>query len=73
MLKRKIYSKLVDWKKNDKGKTALLIEGARHIGQSTIVEEFAKKIGYEIPFNGRIFRTNKDNLRKLEDKDWNKN
>lgn len=43
MLKRKIYSKLVDWKKNDKGKTALLIEGARHIGQSTIVEEFAKK------------------------------
>lgn len=27
MLKRKIYSKLVDWKKNDKGKTALLAEG----------------------------------------------
>ncbi|MFL8969720.1 ATP-binding protein [Helcococcus kunzii] len=43
MLKRKIYSKLVDWKKNDKGKTALLVEGARRIGKSTIVEEFAKK------------------------------
>lgn len=43
MLKRKIYSKLVDWKKNDEGKTALLVEGARRIGKSTIVEEFAKK------------------------------
>ena len=31
-----------------------------------------KRIGYEIPFNGRIFRTNKANLKKLEEKDWNK-
>ena len=37
------------------------------------VQDCKKKIGYEIPFNGRIFRTNKDNLIKLEDKDWNKN
>lgn len=42
MFKRKIYSKLLDWKNNDSGKTALLIEGARRIGKSTIVEEFAK-------------------------------
>lgn len=41
-LKRKIYNKLVDWKNNDNGQTALLIEGARRIGKSTIVEEFAK-------------------------------
>ena len=31
-----------------------------------------KRIGYEIPFNGRIFGTNKTNLKKLEEKDWNK-
>jgi predicted AAA+ superfamily ATPase len=41
-MKRKIYDKLLDWKKNDSGKTALLIEGARRVGKSYIVEEFAK-------------------------------
>ena len=40
---RKIYSKLKEWKDTSKGKTALLLEGARRIGKSTIVEEFAKK------------------------------
>lgn len=40
--KRKIYNKLVEWKENSNGKTALLIEGARRIGKSTIVEQFAK-------------------------------
>lgn len=41
-MKRKIYNKLVEWKKNSNGKTALLIEGARRVGKSYIVEEFAK-------------------------------
>ena len=40
--RRKIYEKFLDWKKNSDGKTALLVEGARRIGKSTIVEEFAK-------------------------------
>lgn len=40
--KRKIYQRLLDWKANSKGKDALLIEGARRIGKSTIVEEFAR-------------------------------
>lgn len=40
--KRKIYDKFLEWKKNSDGKTALLVEGARRIGKSTIVEEFAK-------------------------------
>ena len=40
--KRKIYDKLLDWKENSNGKTALLIEGARRIGKSTIVEKFAQ-------------------------------
>jgi hypothetical protein len=42
VLKRKLYSKLLDWKKNTNGSKAILIEGARRIGKSTICEEFAK-------------------------------
>lgn len=42
MFKRKIYDKLLEWKTESDGKTALLIEGARRIGKSTIVETFAK-------------------------------
>lgn len=41
IFKRKIYSKLLDWKKNVNGTKALLIEGARRIGKSTICREFA--------------------------------
>ena len=40
--KRKIYSKMLSWKTTSSGKTALLIEGARRVGKSTIVAEFAK-------------------------------
>ena len=40
--KRKIYNKLKEWKSDSNGQTALLVEGARRIGKSTIVEEFAK-------------------------------
>ena len=42
-MRRKIYDKLLEWKKGHKGDTALLIEGARRIGKSYIVEEFARK------------------------------
>ncbi|WP_026507438.1 ATP-binding protein [Butyrivibrio sp. MC2013] len=40
--KRKIYDKLVDWKETSNGRTALMIEGARRVGKSTVAEEFAK-------------------------------
>ena len=43
IFKRKIYNRILQWKKENNGKTALLIEGARRIGKSTIVEEFARK------------------------------
>lgn len=43
MFYRKIYEKILDWKENSNGKTALLIEGARRIGKSTIVKHFAEK------------------------------
>ena len=41
-MKRKIYSKLLEWKQQRNGATAVLIEGARRIGKSYIVEEFAR-------------------------------
>lgn len=41
--KRKIYDNLLEWKKNRSGKTALLIEGARRVGKSFVVAEFAKQ------------------------------
>lgn len=42
VFKRKLYSKMLDWKNERKGKTALLLKGARRVGKSTLVEEFAK-------------------------------
>lgn len=41
-IKRKIYRQIVDWKEQTKGKKALLIEGARRIGKSTVAEEIGK-------------------------------
>lgn len=43
IFRRKIYGRLLQWKRERQGKTALLIEGARRVGKSTIVEEFAQK------------------------------
>ena len=40
---RKIYQRLLDWKKQQLGRTALLIEGARRIGKSYVVEAFARQ------------------------------
>lgn len=42
-MKRKIYQQLLDWKNNRKGETAIMIEGARRVGKSYVVEDFAKK------------------------------
>lgn len=41
-MKRKIYNKIKEWKEHWNGRTALLIDGARRIGKSWIVEEFAR-------------------------------
>ncbi len=41
-IKRKIYNKILDWKQSCHGKKALLIEGARRIGKSTVAEEVGK-------------------------------
>ena len=42
MFKRKIYDKMLEWKQTSEGRSALLIEGARRIGKSTVAEAFAK-------------------------------
>lgn len=42
VFKRKIYDRMLRWKQERDGQTALLIKGARRIGKSTIVEEFAR-------------------------------
>lgn len=42
MFERKVYKKLLDWKKEVSGEKALVIEGARRIGKTTICEEFGK-------------------------------
>ncbi len=41
-MKRKIYNKILQWKKQWNGRTALLVDGARRIGKSWIVEEFGR-------------------------------
>ena len=41
-MKRKIYDQMVEWKRRDDGRSALLIDGARRVGKSWIAEEFAK-------------------------------
>lgn len=43
VFKRKIYERMLRWKEESDGRTALLIKGARRIGKSTIVEEFARR------------------------------
>lgn len=40
---RKIYTRMLDWKARYSDRYALLIEGARRVGKTTIVEEFAKR------------------------------
>lgn len=43
MFRRKAYDQLVSWKSTSNGKTAMLIEGARRVGKSTLAETFAQR------------------------------
>ena len=43
IFRRKAYQRLLDWKRRTDGKTAMLIEGARRVGKSTIAKEFAER------------------------------
>ena len=43
IFKRNISERLLEWKSTSNGRTALLIEGARRVGKTTIVKEFVSK------------------------------
>ncbi|MBQ6097731.1 MAG: ATP-binding protein [Bacteroidales bacterium] len=43
VFRRKLYDKMLDWKRERNGSSALLVKGARRVGKSTLVEEFARK------------------------------
>lgn len=65
-IKRKMYQKMLEWKHTCNGSKALLIEGARRIGKSTIAEEFGKneyKTFVNIDFN----RASKKILESFDD------
>ena len=71
MIKRKIYSKILNWKETTHGTKALLIEGARRIGKSTVAEEIGKaeyKSYIIIDFNkaSKKIRDAFDNLNELD-------
>ena len=42
IFKRKLYDRLLEWKRVQNGKSAIMIEGARRVGKSTLVEQFAR-------------------------------
>ena len=42
IFKRKLYEKMLQWKQDSQGRSAILIKGARRVGKSTLAESFAK-------------------------------
>lgn len=43
IFKRKVYDKMLEWKLERNGSTALLLKGARRVGKSTVAKAFAEK------------------------------
>ena len=43
LFQRKLYDRMLQWKQEEQGQTALLIEGVRRVGKSTLAETFAKR------------------------------
>lgn len=79
-MKRKIYDQLLLWKNKRKGKSAMMIEGARRVGKSYIVREFAQTgmlmenivgqmltaIGCKLFFYSNSSRENKDDRMEID-------
>lgn len=72
IFKRKIYDRMLEWKTRSQGKTALLIEGARRVGKSTITEEFAKQEyeTYIVLDFSRVSRAIRELFEDLSDLDY---
>lgn len=50
IFKRKLYNRMLAWKNDRKGSTALLVKGARRVGKSTLVEQLPNNnIGHTMP------------------------
>ena len=71
MFKRKVYDDLLNWKTKSEGKTAVLLEGARRIGKTTVVKEFAKNeyedyifIDFSLP--NELIKNNFNNIDDLD-------
>lgn len=69
--KRKIYDKLLKWKEESNGKSAVLIEGARRVGKSTIAQAFAENeyedyIILDFALESNDVRNNFDNIGDLD-------
>ena len=43
IFRRKCYDRLLEWKRESQGRTAILVEGARRVGKTTLALEFAKR------------------------------
>lgn len=72
MFKRKIYQELLKWKKESNGKSAILIEGARRIGKTTVAEELGRNeypafFTIDFSISSEDFKKNFDNLLNLDD------
>ena len=71
LLKRKIYSKLLMWKTESDGRSALLIEGIRRCGKTTVVRAFAQEqyksyILVDFAVAPKKIKDNFDNLHNLD-------
>lgn len=66
LFKRKIYDKLLEWKKISQGRAALMLEGARRVGKSTIATTFAQN-EYEDYLILDFAREGKDIRQNFED------
>jgi len=68
-MRRKIYARLLEWKEQQNGSTALLIEGAHRVGKSFIVEEFARNEydSYLLINFGKVGKSVKDLFDDLTD------
>ena len=71
VFKRKIYDYLKLWKKESAGTSAIMIEGARRVGKSTVAEKFAKNeykdyILIDFSTAGQDVKNNFDNIADIE-------
>ena len=66
IFRRKIYNRMLQWKQEQNGKTALLLKGARRVGKTTAARDFAEK-EYRSYIQLDFAKVSKDIRRLFED------